>query len=142
MSADNTAEALTTVYWGTNYAGQTVGSTVCTAQNGVSENPLQPGSQLNINSNNDLSTIIVANSGGHVQTIQYVLREGLRQGQIRVLGQGPAGTGSGSLDLWFLTSAGFVHTLGLTSSSPQWHTDDFEDTSGIIAIWWAQSARE
>jgi hypothetical protein len=137
-----TDTALTTVYWGTNYAGQIVGVTDSNAANGVSQNPLAINCQLNVNSSDDLSSIIVANSGGNAKTIQYVNSGGLRQGQIRVYGQGPKGTGSGSLDLYFLTLGGFVHTLGLTSSTPDWHTDDFEDTTSIISIWWAQSVRE
>jgi hypothetical protein len=67
-----TDTALTTVYWGTNYAGQIVGVTDSNAANGVSQNPLAINCQLNINSSNDLSSIIVANSGGSVKTIQYV----------------------------------------------------------------------
>lgn len=139
------AEATTglqTVYWGTNYAGQTVGITNCSAAGGVSENPLNTNSQLNINSTSDLSKIIVGNSGAYVQTLQYLQTGGVRQGQIKVYGAGPKGGGSGSLYLWFLTEAGLVHTLSLFSSSPGWHTDDFEDTTPIIGIWWGPNPME
>jgi hypothetical protein len=136
---------LSTVYWGTYYAGQIVGMISCS---GNAENPLQVGSQegsgteLNVNSTSDLSKIIVGNSGGYVQTIQYVLRGGLRQGQLRVYGAGPKGTGSGSIYLWFLSTAGRIHTVSLTSSSPDWHTDDFEDTTPIIGLWWGPNPME
>jgi hypothetical protein len=134
---EETPQDLPLTYWGTQYAGQIVG-----AASGDPGNPMLPGTQLSLNSTNDLSQIIVANNGGFVQQINYLERSGLRQGQIAVLGQGPSGTGSGSLDLYFLTQGGFVHTLSLTSSSNDWRYDDFEDTSGIIAIWWLQSESE
>jgi hypothetical protein len=142
MNTPKTEDTLTTIYWGTYYAGQTVGLTDCTAQSTGNEGPLQLGSQLNINSSNDLSQIIVGNSGGYVQTIQYVNTGGLRSSTIKVYGQGPSGTQSGSINMSFLTSGGFVHTLSLTSSSPGWHTDSFEDSSGIISIWWTHSTME
>jgi hypothetical protein len=70
-----TDTALTTVYWGTNYAGQIVGVTDSNAANGVSQNPLAINCQLNVNPSDDLSSIIVANSGGNAKTIQYVNSE-------------------------------------------------------------------
>jgi hypothetical protein len=143
MNMPKTADALTTIYWGTYYAGKIVGLTDSNAlAPGGNEGILELGSQLNINSTGDLSQIIVGASGANVQTIQYVSTGGLRSSTIQVYGQGPAGAGSGSLDLWFLSAAGFVHTLSLTSSSPGWHTDSFEDTTGIVSIWWAQSSME
>ena len=142
MDPNKTADTLTTIYWGTNFAGQTVGFAGSNGQSSGNEGPLQLGCQLNINSNINLSQIIVGNSGGYVQTIQYVNTGGLRSSTINVYGQGPSGTQSGSIDMSFLTSGGFVHTLSLTSSSLQWHTDSFEDSSGIISIWWTHSTME
>lgn len=136
--AESTTD-LQTVYWGTNYAGQIVG---ITSASGDAENPLSINSQLNINSTANLSQIIVGNSGAYVQTIQYVQRQGVRQGQIQVYGAGPKGTESGYLYLWFLTEGGFVHTVSLFSSSPDWHYDDFEDMTPIIGIWWGPNPME
>src|SRR5262245_27569105 len=141
MHTHKTMDTLTTIYWGTNYAGLTVGVTCGSPQSG-NEGPMQLGSQLNLNSSSDLSQIIVGNKGAYVKTIQYVYTGGLRSSTIKVYGQGPAGTESGSLNMWFLTFGGFVHTLSLTSTSLEWHQDSFEDSSGIISIWWAHSTME
>jgi hypothetical protein len=116
MATETTVGGPTTVYWGTDYAGQTIGSTDCNAKQSGDQGPLQPGGQLNINSSNDLSKIIVADSGGCVHTIQYAQTAGVRQFEIRVYGQGPAGESSGSLDLYFLDTNGYVHTLSVTKA--------------------------
>lgn len=138
MGTDKTADGLMTIYWGTDFAGQPVGSTDCDGRTSGDEGPMQLGSQLNLNSSNDLSQIIVGYAGANVQTIQFVNTGGLRQSTIRVYGQGPEGSGSGRFYLQFLTSGGEIHTLSLFSSTPQWHTDSFEDPTGIVAIWWYQ----
>lgn len=138
MDTNKTADALTTIYWGTDYAGQPVGSTDCDGRTDGDQGPMQWWSQLNLNSSNDLSQIIVGYDGANVQTIQYLYTAPHGQSTINIYGQGPKGAGSGSFYLNFLTAGGQVHTMSLFSSTPKWRTDSFEDPTGIVAIWWYQ----
>ena len=93
-------------------------------------------SQVAIDGNPDLSKVIVGSSGACVLSITYQSFSGIaRKGEVYVFGQGPKGTGSGTLHMTFKMTGG-DHTLGLTSSSPECHNDKFEDQSNMIAIEW------
>lgn len=94
-------------------------------------------SQIAIDGNPDLSKVIVGALGACVLSITYQSFEGIaRDGVIYAFGQGPKGTGSGTLHLTFTTTGG-THTLGLTRSTPKCHDDKFQDTTNLVAIEWA-----
>ena len=108
------------------YTGSAVGSMPPNAQ----------ASQASINDSTDLSNIIVGPSGACVQTILYRTFAGIaRDGELEVYGQGPQGMGSGSLKITVVTANG-RHDLKVTSSSPAWHKDKFEDNAPITKIIW------
>jgi hypothetical protein len=110
------------------------GSEVGTAKGDV---PL--GSQVSINGSTDLSQIIVGPDGAYVQSITYEHFDGIaRNAAVYVYGRGPKGAFTGSLDLAFYTSDG-EHTLSLTSSSLECHSDIFEERADITSISWAPS---
>lgn len=128
------------IYWGTNYAGQAVGSTDCDARSNYDDKgPIipqaSPGTVLNINGNpnGNLSSIIAA-AGGYVETIAFVTTDGLRNYEIQVTGCGPSD--GGSLELYFLMSGGYVRNLSVSGSKVEMYTDSFEDSGNIVAIWW------
>lgn len=102
-------------------------------------NPLYLGSQLAINGSTNLSGCIVGPDGANVQWITYQQNTGIINSVFYAYGQGPKGSGSGSLSLTILTQAGQKHTLSLTSSTPGLHSDRFQDMSGIVSISWAHT---
>lgn len=126
-----------TIYWGTDYTGQTIGSTDCDARPSGDQGPMYPGTELSLNSTTDLSSIIVGDPGGYVEAIQFVATGGLRSNEIKVQGCGPSD--GGSIDLYFLMSNGYVRNLSVSSSSVEWTTDSFESSGNIVAIWWLQA---
>lgn len=94
-------------------------------------------SQVAINGTTDLSKIIVGPSGALVESIVYQAHGGIaRNAEVCVYGQGPQGIGSGSLKLTFKMQSGKEHDLSLTSSTPQCHTDVFEDGSPMLWLKW------
>ena len=109
----------------------------CGSNTGTATGDMPIDSQMAINGNTDLSNCVVGPSGAYVAWVQYKSRGGIRQGEIIVYGAGPSGTGSGTLDLVFVSAAGEQHTLSLFSSSPGEHTDRFEDTSDIVSMSWS-----
>jgi hypothetical protein len=109
----------------------------CGTYVGTAKGTLPIGSQLSINDSSDLSGCIVGPNGAYVQKITYEPHTGpARNAQVYVYGRGPEGFGSGSLDLAFFTANG-KHTLSLSSSTPQCHTDIFDDGAPITSITWS-----
>ncbi len=111
----------------------------CGSYAGTATGNMPIDSQMAINDNTDLSNCIVGPHGAYVAWIQYKSRGGVRHGEVILYGAGPSGTGSGRLDLVFLSAAGEEHTLSLFSSKPKEHTDRFRDTSDIISVSWRHS---
>lgn len=96
-------------------------------------------SQMAINGCTDLSECVVGPHHAYVQSVHFKSRGGVRQAEIIVYGAGPAGTGSGRLNLIFTSESGQEHTLSLFSSSPGKHTDRFRDTSAITSLNWTHT---
>lgn len=117
----------------TNDAGSTVGTAVC-----ATNTPLVAGSQLSINGSTDLSAIIVGNSGALVNSITMQDDGEFFTYELSVTGQGPAGAGSGSLELGLLDQAGGTHWLKLDSSTNKTHTLGYNSSSpDVVSISWA-----
>jgi hypothetical protein len=134
------SNGLPVVNWTTDNCGAYNGSAKSPMEGGQYTNPMNQGSQLSLNGNADLSGCIVGPSGGFVQKITYEHHTGPARGSaIYAYGQGPKGTGSGSITLYFLTEAGDTHTLSLTSSSLECHSDLFQDNTPIIQVTWAHT---
>jgi hypothetical protein len=111
-------------------------STECGSYPGVAKGDLPINSQLEINgSGGNLSSCIVGPNGAYVEKITYEQHaRPVRPGTIYVYGRGP--DGPGSLDLAFLTQNNETHTVSLSSSTPECHSDLFEDISDITSITW------
>jgi hypothetical protein len=112
-------------------------SSDCGQDTGTATGDLPIDGQMAINDKTDLSNCVVGPDGAYVKSVEFKSRGGLRHGEIIVFGAGPSGTGSGTLDLVFKTAGGGTHTLSLWSSSPQEHTDRFEDTTDIVSMSWS-----
>jgi len=105
---------------------------------GTAQGNMPIGSQVSINGSADLSAIIVGSSGAHIETITYEHHTGpARNAEIHAYGQGPQGSGHG-IKLYFITQND-KHDLSVTSSSPDCHTDIFNDGSNVTSITWMPS---
>jgi len=112
------------------------GSAVCPAPG------MPPGSQVEVDGSTDLAAVITGNSGALVNWITlnaqppgapfpYVLE---------VNGQGPAGMGSGGMELVFTDAAGGTNSLTLDRSTPETHTLKYGSGSpNIVSFTWAPS---
>lgn len=105
------------------------------------------GSQVSINGNTDLSTIVTCTSrtgsaGGLVNwiTLQDNPGGGIYPYQLQINGQGPAGAGSGALLLKFTDANNGTKYIKLSDSSPYTHTLDYNsDDPNILTIEWDSS---
>ncbi|SFM12444.1 hypothetical protein [Nitrosomonas communis] len=104
---------------------------------GMAEGHMTPDSQVSINSNANLSEIIVGKNGAYVQSIIFRNYLGIASNKvIYVYGRGPQGLGSGCLKLTFNLSSGEKYDLSLMSSSPKYYNKKFLGTGNITAINW------
>jgi hypothetical protein len=111
----------------------------CGQVNGTatSDTGLQPGADVAINGNTDLSSCIVGNSGGKVYGIRLVSNAGFYSYRVDVDAQGPSGIGSGSINLAFTDQTGDTYKLAITSSRREEHTVSYNsDKPSIVKITW------
>jgi len=117
----------------------------CGAPNGgeaTGTTPLLPeAGWLAINGSVDLSGCVIGPHGASVTSAYVTNRppwqyESFAYG-VWVYGQGPAGIGSGSLELTFTDQTGSDYSVGLYSSTPAWHYVDYNsDSPGIVSMRW------
>jgi len=131
-------QGLATTYWGTNFAGLSYGVASASMEKGAGvTGPMPLGSQLNLNSSNDLRKIIRGYSGAYISSITYTQGSGIRGGLLTITGAGPSGFGSGSITLTILCESGCLHDVSLSDSTPgSSASDKFEDTTPIVGIFW------
>lgn len=115
-------------------------SSNCGEVNGTatSDTGLQPGADVAINGNTDLSSCIVGNSGGKVYGIRLVSNAGFYKYRVDVDAQGPSGIGSGSINLLFTDQTNDTYSLAITSSRREEHTVSYNsDKPSIVKITWS-----
>jgi hypothetical protein len=99
---------------------------------------LQPGEQVTINGNKDLSTCIQANDGGCVYTIVLNTNSGTYDNELSVVAQGPKGLGSGNMYLHFTDQTGDRYSLKVFSSTRASHSVRYNSKKpAITKIEWS-----
>lgn len=121
--------------------GSDFSSSNCGQVQGTATGPaLMPGAgYLAINGNTNLSSCIVGNNGANVSSIYVTEMQpgSLCKYMILVNGQGPAGVGSGNLDLSFTDQTGDQYSLTLHSSTAKTHYVRYNSNGpGIVAVQW------
>ncbi len=147
MSVDTTATAGASVpVPPTGPIGSNFTSSNCGSLNGIATGPaLEPGAgYLAINGSVNLSSCIVGANGANIETIQVALNTGddlaVYKYVIEVYGQGPAGIGSGELDLVFTDQTGDAYRLSLFKSETAMHTVKYKSSHpGIVTVQWSPS---
>lgn len=112
----------------------------CGSVNGtaLSTTGLQPGAEVSINGNTDLSSCVVGNHEGKVYGIRLVSNAGFYKYRVDVDAQGPSGIGSGSIHLAFTDQTGDTYNLAITSSRREEHTVSYNsDKPTIVKITWS-----
>ncbi|MBI1683074.1 hypothetical protein [Caulobacter hibisci] len=113
-------------------------TTDCGSTNGTANGNLSVGDAVSINNNQDLSSCIVGNSEGKVYGIRLVPNSGIYSYRVDVDAQGPAGIGSGSINLAFTDKTGDTYKLAITSSRRSEHTVSYNsDNPTIVKITWS-----
>jgi hypothetical protein len=115
-------------------------STDCGNQSGTTKaegEPLAPGDTVAVNGSTDLSKCIVGNKGACVYSINLINQAGFFNYVLNVVAQGPAGIGSGWLNLYFTDQSGDKYSLGIYSSTKQQHTVAYNSGApDIVSIEW------
>lgn len=104
----------------------------------TSDTGLQPGNQVQINGNTDLSSCITGPDGAAVYSITLNPNAGVYDFTIVVVAQGPSGFGSGSLYLHFTDESGDTYKLWIYSGRKEQHTVSYNSKQpNIKTITWS-----